>query len=347
MKNKIIGLILIIISILITSNVYALKNACFTENRYYYFIYQLGSEFECYKIVDNQKVQVACNDNDISIKKTTKDNALENVNNNLKRTHNAVFTKELLPKDYNVTSVQTEPKTNFTKEDFYIVFDTFMKQKEDLDTKDKYIYKEQSGNRIVYHHVYGDLNEEPHFLTTIKPYYDSLSDEEKLKYRDEIVNMMFNSQLDGSAYVGTKNNDTFNILTPNNLNDIYLKEKSPAIQVIIDKNNLESKEPFYYNNNGNMRSVSYIIPIKVEVEIESNCKERTCEDVNKEYQGCINSKTCNENLIKEYEECNPLVQVNNPKTADLNKVLVVLIIIGAIVIFITTYQENKKNRHSI
>ena len=346
MKKLLFGLLFV--SLFYFSDVKAIDNVCFTQTHYYYFYYTLANDYECYNVTNNQKIQAPCSD---TTTKITTDNLWDNIKNGTNLAINTVFNTNQVPDDYNVKSVQTEAQTSLTKDDYYIIFDTLINQNsltvnDDETVKevsDNYIYQEKSGNRVVYHHVNGNTKEElSTFFTNVKKYYDTLTTEEKIQYRNQLVNDLYNNQLPSKATVGTVVEESFKVLTEEQLNDIFDSTKNPAIQINVKPTT--RIDPVYYYNQTNQRSLIYLIPSKIEVIIETDCRTRTCEDVNQEYLGCEASKTCNDNLIQEYEQCNPLKKVANPKTTDLNTILVVLIIIMMIVLSILAYREKNSKK---
>lgn len=347
MKKVLFGFLFIILFCF--SNVKAMENICFIQTHYYYFYYIFSNEYECYNVTNNQKIQAPCSD---TTTKTTTDDLWNNIKDGTNLITNTIFIMDQVPDDYNVKSVQTEAQTNLTKDDYYIIFDALINQNSLTITDDKtvktvgdnYIYQEKVGNRMVYHHVNGAGEEElGSFFSAVKNYYDTLTTEEKIQYRNQIVDDLYNNQLPNKATIGTLVDGNFKTLTENNLNDIFDSSKGIAIQRNIKP--LTKIDPVYYYNQVDQRSLVYLIPSKIEVITETACHTRTCEDVNKEYLGCEASKTCNENLVQEYEKCNPLKKVANPRTTDLNKPLVLLIIVMMVVLSFSAYQEkNSKKR---
>lgn len=325
------------------------ENICYTETHYYYLLYQQVSEFECYNLSDNKKVQTTC---DGTTNINTNELLFNELKNNLTSTNSVKLSSLYLPEDYNVKALTTEHMSNLTKDDYYMLFDALINQntlsdsdkKGIINTDKSYVYKKIEGQRATYYHLLGDYSEnKTSFLSTVKTYYDTLSKDEKLAYRDSLVNELYNKKLSVESEIGIGTDD-FKILTEENLNLVFDKDVDISIKSEIKPNS--QINPVYYYNNTNTRMLSYIVPIKIEATIESNCN-RTCNDVNEEYKGCVDSNTCNANLIKEYEKCNPLQMVKNPDTDDLNKPLVILVIIGTICIFIITYKKSRESRRSI
>ena len=346
---KKIMLLLIMLSVICFINVKA-DGVCYNETHYYYFLYQQVSEYECYNIEDNKKVQTTCDNASV---KTTEEDIWGNLTTNLETTSTAVFSNLYLPDEYKIKSVDTEPVTTLTKEDFYYLFDALINQniltdkdKDNIiEVDDNFVYQKKEADRITYYHLIGDYKYgQTNFLSDVKKHYDSLTKEEQIEYRDVLVNILYNRQLSVKAYLGVGDKEDFKVLDKDNLDSIYNKDANPAIKRVISAE--EMIEPIYYYNTKTMRTMAYVVPMKVEVNIESKC-DRTCKDVNEEYAGCVDSETCNDNLIAEYEKCHPLESINNPRTSDLNRVLVILVIIGTIFVFYATYREKKKNRHTI
>lgn len=333
--NKKLNLLFIIITFFLFINVNAERKVCDNEVHYYYFLSFPENSYECYKIENNLKVQVACTD---GVYKNSKVNLDDNLKNRDQITTDIVFDKFEIPDDYKIKSVQINPQTEFSKDTYYMIFDALINQNtlkevdnyKEVDTN--YIYKQNKGKTVVYHHFASNLDND--FIKT-KEYFNNLSKEEQINYREKIVTDMSLANISNSATIGIGDTENFTPLTDQNLNEIFNKV---TIQRILKSNN---SNPFYYyvDQGGTMMNLTYITLAQVEVVLETSCRNQTCEEISQEYLGCINSQTCSADLQDEYEICNPLEQVKNPRTTDLNVKLVIVIIISMICLIYVTYKK--------
>ena len=69
--------------------------------------------------------------------------------------------------------------------------------------------------------------------------------------------------------------------------------------------------------------------------------EETCETITSEYEKCIEDDSCSSELTSKYREC--IKSVENPDTANIDIILIAIVIIGAGLVGIVTYRQSKQH----
>lgn len=302
------------------------KNVCQKQTHYYYFTYPAGAFAEC--TLNNE--ESTCDSSDWRETPDSRWNEVADlVNHPEYLRHETTFGRATLPEGYKLLSLQTEATTDFSLQDYYILVDGTLNTGSgrltsddvagiyDLDSTGSVIVTQDSDGNSVYHHIHGSWSGsgQPENTNSIfermRPRWNALDKNGKIAYRESVVNGLYNATLPSTAIIGVNINGTFQELTNTNMSRIFDATNKVVIQRTIDVSN--RKEPMLYESNADgtiRRYVSYPLPSKFEVVIGVDCHEKTCDDVNAEYDACTKSNTCSDALITEYEECNP------PKTCE-------------------------------
>ncbi len=337
---------------------------CNREIHYYYFLLPVAGYPECY--LDDPYNQVTCSTGGAT--QVTADDRyqalLDNDAGYNGSVYDTTFEAATLPEGYRLLSLETVANTQFTAQDYYLMFDFYVNKGTGKltseDTGNTVYSAESSGNVIVtedsdgnkvYNHIHGswsgggEATNDNSIFDKISLYWSGLNTSQRVELREKTVNDFVASTLTTTATVGIQlENGSFQELSEDNMSRIFDAVNKVAIRRTIDTSNRPEEMMYYVDNGGTMRNyLAYAAPAKFRVEIGTDCHERTCEDVNAEYEACQADNSCSDELIKEYEACNPVEEVENPDTSEINIPLVCLVVTGMAVLAVSAYQQKKKD----
>lgn len=335
---------------------------CNRETHYYYFLYPSGQTPKCWETDSSgENFKAPCSGED-NISTVDPASVWQTVIDEKSSSFLTSFEKTTLPEGFKLLQLDTVADTNFTETDYYILFDGLAMKKNRLTSKDTgntvysvdesgnvIIVEDENGNKI-YYHLHGNwsggvtTDSEGSIFDYIENTWNQLSSpSERVAYREKIVTDMMNATLTSEAKIGIKLEDgTIQDLTVDNMSRIFDNINKVSIEREID---IDIKPALmeYKDTSTGIEYYTYLAPAKFRAEIGTDCHERTCEDVNAEYEACQADNSCSDELIKEYEACNPVEEVENPDTSEINIPLVCLVVTGMAVLAVSAYQQKKKD----
>ncbi|MEG0026294.1 MAG: hypothetical protein RR847_03785 [Bacilli bacterium] len=358
---KIILSIIMLFSLTTIGSIQAMKVECPRQIHQFYFIYPPLNNMQCGNSNVNPAVQTACDD----VSKDFENNQAilkEQMKNGETTTFSTIFNKTTLKDSAVAIFVEPKAETNFTKDDYYMVFDANVNKNSLTEADIKGIYTVDNNGIIitqneqgldVTHHMHGSWSGEgfnendDSIFVQMKKYYDTLDKPNKIAFREKTVNDLLNAQLPSTAIVGVGSDaQNFSILTDKNYNNIFDNPSKVAIQRVVTPSDKTTPMIYPDSATGKTNHITYITPAKVLVEIADNCPpkktELTCEEVKGQYDLCYKEKVCTPDILAAYEKCNPVEKAVNPKTADLNIVLICLVMAGAAVLGVNVYRQRKE-----